>query len=226
MSRGYNKIFMILGSDHNSYVARLKIAAEMLGYNPDKFHIFLQQIIKLTKNGAEFKMSKRSGNSLTIQDMLETIGKDASRWFLVSTTLDTHLNIDVDKVTSKNNDNPVYYVQYAHARISQLLEKNKVTCIIVKKYDLLIKPEERELIMQIALYPHVIRNVSVNYEVHKLCNYLYQLARLYHNYYSNHKVNDASNQQLSNQRYTLSFCVKQVINNGLRILGIEPCEKM
>ncbi|MDR0674968.1 MAG: arginine--tRNA ligase, partial [Mycoplasmataceae bacterium] len=186
LSRGYDKIFNIWGSDHKSYADRMKIAIQLLGYSKDKVEILIMQMVRLVKNGAEFKMSKRSGNSLTLQDLLNTIGKDAARWYLVSQSLSTHLEIDVDKATKHSNDNPLYYVQYAHARIHQLLDKTHYD--IPSTFNLLNSPTERHLINLLHYFKHTIQTIARNYETHKMTLYLTNLAKSFHVFYANNKI--------------------------------------
>ncbi|MDR2636453.1 MAG: arginine--tRNA ligase [Mycoplasmataceae bacterium] len=223
--RGYDKIFDILGADHASYVKRLAISIEMLGSPQDKLQVLIQQMVKLTKNGEEFKMSKRSGNSLTIIDLIKTIGRDAARWFLVSTSLDSHLEIDVDKVKSNDTNNPIYYVQYAHARINQIILKNN-KLKLTNKYDLLNLDIEREIKLHILYYKNTLIQISKKYDVHSLCNYLVYLARLFHSYYASNRVIDENKNKLSSQRLAFVKLIKNVLADGLTILGIEPTDKM
>jgi arginyl-tRNA synthetase len=178
LSRGYDKIFNIWGSDHKSYADRMKIAIQLLGYRKDQLETLIMQMVRLVKDGQEFKMSKRSGNSLTLQDLLDTIGKDAARWYLVSQSLSTHLEIDVTKATSQNNDNPLYYVQYAHARVNQLSNNTKFEQ--PKSFDLLTTPSEVALINMLHFYKHTIEVISTSYEVNKMTLYLTNLAKAFH----------------------------------------------
>jgi arginyl-tRNA synthetase len=170
-------------------------------------------------------MSKRSGNSLTIIDLIKTIGRDAARWFLVSTSLDSHLEIDVDKVKSNDTNNPIYYVQYAHARINQIILKNN-KLKLTNKYDLLNLDIEREIKLHILYYKNTLIQISKKYDVHSLCNYLVYLARLFHSYYASNRVIDENKNKLSSQRLAFVKLIKNVLADGLTILGIEPTDKM
>jgi arginyl-tRNA synthetase len=202
----------------------MKIAIQLLGYSKDSLEILIMQMVRLVKDGAEFKMSKRSGNSLTLQDLLDTIGKDAARWYLVSQALSTHLEIDVEKATKKSNDNPLYYVQYAHARINQLLVKGEFT--LPRNFDLLTLPAERNLINMLHYFKHTIQSVAHSYETQKITLYLTNLAKTFHTFYANHKIIDSTNQDLSQQRFYLAQAVKQVLKNGLDLIGIVAVDKM
>jgi arginyl-tRNA synthetase len=169
-------------------------------------------------------MSKRSGNSLTLQDLLQAIGKDTARWYLVSQSLDSHIEIDVNKATSNSNDNPIYYVQYAHARINQLQNNGKFTK--PRNFDLLKTDIEHELMILLMYYKHAIESIAINNEVQKLPTYLLLLSKTFHSFYSNNKIIDNNNIELSSQRYHLSLCVKQILANGLKLMKIKPLDKM
>lgn len=224
MSRGYDKSINIWGSDHKSYADRMKIAMKLAGFNPDDLVILIMQMVRLIKNGEEFKMSKRTGNSLTLKDLLNTIGKDASRWYLVSQPISTHLEIDVDKVVSQNNNNPLYYVQYAYARINQIL--NKAEYLVPESFNLLNDELEHELVSLISIYENTLAKISESFEVNILTLYLTNLAKTFHAFYAKFKVIDENNMKLSAQRYYLTKCVQAVIGSGLKLLGIKPMEKM
>ncbi|MDR0545647.1 MAG: arginine--tRNA ligase [Mycoplasmataceae bacterium] len=224
LSRGYNKIFNIWGADHKAYSQDIKIAMEMLGFKAEKIEILIMQMVRLVKNKQEFKMSKRSGVSLTVQDLLDTIGKDAARWYMVAQAMTSHIEIDVDKATKKSNDNPLYYVQYAYARINQMCAKASYE--LPKNFYLLTNDYERDLIGWLNIYQPTLIAISKSCEVHKLCGYLLNLARSFHAFYTNNIIIDKNNEPLSSQRYYLAKAVKQVIANGLKLIGVSAWEKM
>ena len=172
----------VWGADHYSYITRMKAAMECLGIDKDKLIIICMQMVKLLKDGKEFKMSKRSGTSLTTRDLIDSIGKDAARWFLVSQSCNNHIEIDVDVATKKDNNNPLYYVQYAHARANQLLEKKVLERPM--NFNNLNSEIEREIINELSYFKYTIENCAITYEPYKLTVYLYNLAKLFHNYYS------------------------------------------
>ena len=225
LSRGYNKIFNIWGADHTSYADRMNIAMKILGHNPDKLVTLVMQMVRLVKDGKEFKMSKRSGNSLTLDDLVKAIGKEPARWYLVSQPMSSHLEIDVDKAINNNNNNPLYYVQYAHARINQILSKIE-RVDLPKNFDLLTSDIEREIIVNLHSYVTTIRKIASSYEVNVLTIYLYNLAKLFHSYYASNKIIDLNNMELTKQRYWLAFCIKTVIANGLALMDIKAANKM
>ena len=213
----------VWGADHYSYITRMKAAMECLGIDKDKLVIICMQMVKLLKDGKEFKMSKRTGTSLTTRDLIDSIGKDAARWFLVSQSCNNHIEIDVDVATKKDNNNPLYYVQYAHARANQLLEKKVLERPM--NFNNLNSEIEREIINELSYFKYTIENCAITYEPYKLTVYLYNLAKLFHNYYSNNKVFDNTNVN-ANEQYYLIKAIKQVIQNGLLILGISAPNKM
>lgn len=218
-----NYLINIWGADHYSYIKRMKIAVQCLGYNPDDLTVVCMQMVKLMKDGQPYKMSKRSGQSLTTRDLIEAIGKDAARWYLVSQSADNHIVIDVNEATNKNNNNPIFYVQYAHARANQLL--NKEALPKPKTFAGLDSELEHSIISELEFFKFTIENCAKTFEPYKLTVYLLNLAKLFHSYYSNTKVFDKNNPKASEQYYLIK-AVKQVIHNGLLILGITPVDKM
>ncbi|RXY96942.1 arginine--tRNA ligase [Malacoplasma penetrans] len=218
-----DKIFNIWGADHASYVDRMTVALQCLGFKKDIMHVIVMQMVKLTKNGKEFKMSKRSGNSLTLRDLINAIGVDNSRWELISQAAESHIEIDVEKFTSADSTSNLSYVLYAYSRIQKILEKNESLLKESKSYntDLLTNLKEKDMIAMLFYYPQTIANIAKSYEVHKIPIFLYTLANLLHSYYSEVKIIDESNKELLIQRLHLLQCVNQVIKNGLKLLDIE-----
>ncbi len=221
-----NTIFNIWGADHKSYVDRMSIALQCLGFKKDIMHVIIMQMVRLTKNGEEYKMSKRSGNSLTIKDLLNAIGKDSSRWALVSQTSATQIEIDVDKFSSQTHDNNLYYVLYAYARICQIINKSRINIDKEVNSDLLTTLKEQELINLIAYYPCTIETISNSYEVNKIVNYLHLLSQVFHAYYNETKILDKSDQVLLKQRILLLHSLKNTLASGLGLLNITPEEKI
>lgn len=226
MSRGYTKIFNIFGADHNTYVTSMKAAIGCLGHNPNKLHVLIMQMVKLTKDGQEFKMSKRTGQSLTLRDLINTMGVDGARWSLVSQASDTHLEIDVSKFTSQTQDNHLFYVLYTYARICKILLKaSKMKINFSKSVNKLNSLLERELINNIYYYPHTVQNVSQFYEVQKIPTFLYNFATLFNSYYNETKILDGDVDSIS-QRLLLLSSVKAVIASGLGLMNIKPKSKI
>lgn len=220
------KLIAIWGSDHYSYITRMKIALQALGYKAEQLEIACMQMVRLVKNGEEFKMSKRTGQSLTLIDLVNAIGKDAARWFLLSTSISTHLELDVDIATQQDSKNPIYYVEYAHARANTLL--NKAPKINKKEINtnLLELDIEKEILSELNYYEICIENAAKNLEPHKVTNYVYNLAKLFHNYYNNVQILNIENEELKKQRIALVYATKNIIRNALDILGIEAYIKM
>ncbi|XQP55765.1 MAG: arginine--tRNA ligase [Mycoplasmoidaceae bacterium] len=224
LSRGYDKIFNIWGADHKSYVDRMSTAIQMLGFKKEQMHVCIMQMVQLTKNGQEFKMSKRTGNSFTTIDLINLIGKDAARWYLVNQSLDSHITIDIEKAGKKNNENGLFYVQYAYVRIKQILAKVQVKKF--KAMNLLTHNIEKELINQMFFFMPTIENIGKTYEVHKMCLYLTNLAKLFHTYYEQVRIGDGQDKDLIGQRLYLIDCVATVIKNGLKLIGVNVVDKM
>ncbi|MCF0218032.1 MAG: arginine--tRNA ligase [Malacoplasma sp.] len=220
------KMFNIWGADHKSYVDRVTISLKCLGHKDDILHVIILQMIRLTKNGQEFKMSKRTGNSLTLRDLVNTIGVDSARWVLVSQTAATQIEIDVDKFNKQTHDNNLYYVLYAYARICQLLNKVNFEADCQVNWNLLTNPKEKELINNLIFYPTVIESISSSYEANKLNNFLFQLSQVLHSYYNEIKIKDEKDLELKKARCALFACVKDTIKSGLHLLDIEPSEKI
>ncbi|MCV3754171.1 arginine--tRNA ligase [Ureaplasma zalophigenitalium] len=215
----------LFGTDHLGYITRLKAGVSCFGFNPDNLIILTSQIMKLTKNNEEFKLSKRSGQSLTIRDLIEVIGPNALRWFLGSSSINTHVVIDVDVALAKDNNNPLFYVQYAHARCFSLLDKNKDIVHQVNA-DLLVHEKERALLDQLHYFKKTISVAMQTFSMHKIANYLYELANLLHNYYANIKIIDRDNLPLTSARLGLIYAIKQVLKNGLALLKIPADDEM
>ena len=225
--RGYDTLINLWGADHHSYVKRMKCAMEALGYDPDRLVVDLIQMVRMVSNGVEVKMSKRTGNAITIRELCEDVGVDAARWFFVSKELNTQMDFDMDLAKQKNNDNPVYYVQYAYTRMFNILHKEGTPEFTpVEHYDLLNDPKEIELTKQIAEFPKKVEEAAKNRAVNCICNYCYDLAKLFHSYYNSCRVNDPSNPALTNQRLGLVSAAMITMKNALDLIGVSAPEKM
>ena len=225
--RGYDTLINLWGADHHSYVKRMKCAMEALGYDPDRLVVDLIQMVRMVSNGVEVKMSKRTGNAITIRELCEDVGVDAARWFFVSKELNTQMDFDMDLAKQKNNDNPVYYVQYAYTRMFNILHKEGTPEFTpVEHYDLLNDPKEIELTKQIAEFPKKVEEAAKNRAVNRICNYCYDLAKLFHSYYNSCRVNDPSNLALTNQRLGLVSAAMITMKNALDLIGVSAPEKM
>ncbi len=223
-THGTKYVINIWGADHYSYIVRMRAALLALGYQDEQFKVICMQMVRLLKDGKEFKMSKRTGNSLTCRDLIDTLSKDVARWFLVSQSANSHIEIDVDVATKKDNSNPYFYVQYAHARGTALLKKEKID-MPTNDFQYLISDVEREIINELHYFQYTIQNAASTYEPYKLSVYLINLAKLFHNFYTNTKILDANN-PAQKEQIALVKAVCQVIKNALAILGIEALERM
>ncbi len=235
--RGFDWVINIWGADHHGHIARMKGALEALGYDPDKLTVIIMQLVRLYRNGEIARMSKRTGRAVTLADIVEEVGKDAARFFFNLRSADTHLDFDLDLAIKQSDDNPVYYVQYAHARISSILRQakeqgvdipnvNNLTQNDVNKYaNLLIEESEIELIKKLADFPGEIKLAADNLAPYRITVYSQELASAFHSFYNKCRVlTDA--QDLTTARLLLVMAVQQVIKNALAILGISAPDRM
>ena len=223
--RGYDELIDILGADHHGYIARLKAGIEIMGYNPGALKVLIVQIVRLMENGEEVKMSKRTGNAVTIRELCEDVGVDVARYFFISKPIDSHLDFDLSLARKQSADNPVYYIQYAYARIASILSRDN-SFILKDEYPLLINDKEIELIKLLDAFPKEIEDIAKSKEVNKLCNYVYKLAQNFHSYYNENRVIDESNKDLTVERLSLLKAISIVLKTSLELLGVEAKEKM
>ena len=221
--RGYDKIINIWGADHHGYIARVKASITALGHNSDKLEILLVQFANLFRNGEKIAMSTRSGSFVTLKELREEVGNDAARFFYILRKSDQHMDFDLDLAKSKTNENPVFYIQYAHARICSVLAK--VDEYTTPDLSLLGNKYEQALIKQLGRYASMVKNAALNYEPHVLAYYLKDLASSFHSYYNNcdFLIDDNT---LQASRLQLIIATRQIIRNGLGILGVSTPNKM
>ena len=222
--RGYDKLIDVFGADHHGYINRLKAALTMLGEDADKLEIKILQMVRLLKGGEEIKLSKRTGKTLTLADLLSEVGVDAARYFFSSRSLDTQLDFDMDLATSKTNENPVYYVSYAHARICSILnEYNKETTNT--DYKTLDSVYAYNLATKIYEFSEVVSVSALKEQPHIVTNYVYELAQCFHTFYAHEKVlTDDTNYTLD--RINLIKACKITIKNALSLIGVNAPDKM
>jgi len=228
-SRGYNKVINIWGADHHGYIARVKAAIQAMGEDPERLEILLVQFANLFRNGKKVSMSTRSGSFVTLRQLREEVGNDAARFFYVMRRTEQHMDFDLDLAKSQSNENPVFYIQYAHARIytvmNKLIEKGfsalntSINCSSLKE------EHEIDLMIDLSRYSEALLNSALQREPHQLVNYLKQLASDFHGYYNAHAFLVDDN-ELRNARLTLISAVAQVLKNGLKILGVSAPESM
>ena len=232
--RGFNLCIYMLGADHHGYVGRIKALAACAGDDPEKdVEVLIGQMVKIIEDGAELKLSKRAGTIITLEELVEKVGTDAARYTLIRFPTDTPMVMDVDLLRKNTNENPVYYVQYAHARICAVLRNAKELGINygLKFYapELLNHERERELVGLLAQYPKVLLSAAQLRQPHRVARYIEELAAQYHRFYNDCRVlplGDEKVSDLNSARATLSQATAQVISNGLDLLGVNAPEKM
>ncbi len=229
VTRGFDKAIDILGADHHGYIARMKAALTALGVDADKLDIVIMQMVRLVRNGETVKLSKRSGKAITLATLLDEIPMDAARFFFNLRDPDTHLEFDLDLAVEESSKNPVFYVQYAHARICRMLEKLTEDGIAPEKLpaDKLKYTEEAELavIRQLAALPDAINEAAKAYNPSKITRYVYDLAQLFHKFYDSCKIKGEA-PEIAGSRLALCIAVKTVIKNMLDMLKVDAPEKM
>ena len=229
--RQFKKLINIWGADHHGYVARVKAAMAALGLDPNQLEILLLQMVSLFRNGELVKMSKRTGQAITLNELIEEVGTDAARYFFIMRSLDTQLDFDLDLAKSHSNENPVYYIQYANARIfsiyKQIAENGDVFDMTWKntKWDKLKEERELALIKKMAAYPEEIRKAAADRAPHRIAHFVYEMAGLFHAFYNNCHIIQ-SDKELEEARLALVTAVQITIANCLAVLGISAPETM
>jgi arginyl-tRNA synthetase len=231
LERGFEHLMYVWGADHHGYITRLRAALIALGGPPERFEVLLMQIVSLFRGGEKAKMSKRSGDYVTLRDLRKEVGNDAARLFYVMRSNDQHLDFDMELAKSRSNENPVYYIQYAHARVSSVLRQlnerglrhdvaHGIACLGRLK-----EPQELQLIKRISAYPEVIKQCAAQRAPHSLVHYLRDLANDFHTYYSAHQfiVEDGG---ARDARLNLALATQIVIRNGLALLGVSAPDTM
>jgi len=225
--RGYGNIINVWGADHHGHVSRLKAALTALGLEPSRFNVVLIQFVRLMRGGEEVSMSKRAGSYVTMRDVVNEVGADVMRFFLLMRSSESHLDFDLDLAKKESSENPVYYIQYAYARISSLFRKAEEEKLSdsVESINLLNKSEDIELVKKLLMYPEIVEESARLYAPHKLAYYLQELASEFHAYYNKFRIVD-NDRELSKARLYLVRCVQTVLSNGLGLLGITAPERM
>lgn len=229
--RGSDLCIYMLGADHHGYIGRLKAVAAALGENPDTVEVLIGQMVNLVKDGQPMRMSKRAGTVITLEDLVDAIGVDAARYVLIRSSVNSPIDIDLGLWASASNENPVYYVQYAHARLSALA-RNAADLGLqsdLGHLDLLSHDREATLMRTIGEFPRVLKTAAALREPHRVCRYLEDLAGDYHRFYDSCRVlpmGDEEHSDLHRARLALCAATRQVISNGLQILGVSAPERM
>ncbi|MDR1160118.1 MAG: arginine--tRNA ligase [Syntrophomonadaceae bacterium] len=228
--RGFDRIINIWGADHHGHVLRMKGAVQALGYDPDKLEIILMQLVRLYRDGELVRMSKRTGTTVSLDELLDEVGVDAARFAFVLRSPDSHLDFDLELAKQKNMENPVYYVQYAHARICSVFRQAQALGADIPKWDEIdvayLKEEaEKEILRKIADFPEEIETAAQSCAPHRIARYVLDLAGLFHSYYNHYRVlNDDAD--LQNARLLLLYVIKVTIYNALQIIGVDAPEQM
>ena len=225
LSRGFDKLVDVLGADHHGYINRMKSALMMHGYQPDILDIELIQMVRFLKNGQEFKASKRSGDAITLRDVCEEVGVEAMRYFFALRAPSSHLDFDMDLAKEQSSNNPVYYAQYAHARLCSILEQGKDIPIDIDAKSL-AATSEINLLKHLASFPNLILDAAKEMAPYKITNYIHDLAGLIHEFYTECRVIDRNNMDVSASRLALCQASKQVMKNALDLIGVSAPEHM
>ena len=245
LRRGYDLLIDVWGADHHGYIPRMQAVVQAYGHPKERLHVVLVQLVKLLRAGVEVKMSKRTGSFVTMREVIDEVGADAAKFFFLMRDSRTHLDFDLDLAKQRSADNPVYYVQYAHARISSLLRvagTRGIDCPPAADADLsvLTDPDELGLIRKLSAYPDILQTSASAFEPHRMTYYLQQLAALLHTFYNKHRILPPAGLQEAGEaepveeltpkktaaRLVLMRGVQQVIRNGLSVLGISAPEQM
>lgn len=225
INRGYEEVIDVLGADHHGYINRLKAAITMLGKNSDIIDIRILQMVRLIKDGQELKLSKRTGKTITLTDLVNEIGVNATRYFFASRSLDTNMDFNIDLALKQSNENPVYYIEYANARICSILKNYKKKLEKHDKYTTLDNELAYIILSKLLDFEDVVISSSQRKEPHLIANYVYDLATLFHSYYTQEKI-ITEDEVATAERINLIVAIQIVIQNALDLLGIIPREEM
>ena len=229
--RGYTRSIYMLGADHHGYISRLRAAAAAMGYNPNNVEVLIGQLVNLVRDGEAVRMSKRAGTIITLDDLVEAIGIDAARYSLVRSSVDSTLDIDLTLWANQSNENPVYYVQYAHARLCSLAKKAAAVGVTADNPDLSLLTEDHEgtLIRTLGEYPTVVKAAAELREPHRIARYIEELAGTFHRFYDTCQILPKAGEQaqpIHTARLALATATRQVIANALGLLGVTAPEQM
>ncbi|CAN2248757.1 arginine--tRNA ligase [Bacillus vallismortis] len=229
LDRGFDKLINVWGADHHGYIPRMKAAIEALGYEKGTLEVEIIQLVHLYKNGEKMKMSKRTGKAVTMRDLIEEVGLDAVRYFFAMRSADTHMDFDLDLAVSTSNENPVYYAQYAHARICSMLrqgEEQGLKPAADLDFSHVQSEKEYDLLKTIGGFPEAVAEAAEKRIPHRVTNYIYDLASALHSFYNAEKVIDPENEEKSRERLALMKATQITLNNALQLIGVSAPEKM
>jgi len=227
--RGFDRVINVWGADHHGHVARMKGAIKALGYDEDRLDILLMQLVRLYRGGIVVRMSKRTGTTVSLDELIEEVGKDAARFFFVMRSPDSQMDFDLDLAKEKGQDNPVYYVQYAHARIQSIFRQAAAAGVVIKAVEevdfSVLGNEELQLLRKIADFPEEIAIVARTMTPQRIARYILDLAGLFHSFYNHHRVLN-ENKSLQDARMLLMEATRVTIKNALNILGVSAPDQM
>ena len=225
MSRGFDQLIDVLGADHHGYINRMKSALMMHGYKAESLEIELIQMVRFIKDGVEMKASKRTGDSITLREICEDVGVDAMRYFFAMRAASAHMDFDMNLALEQSSNNPVYYAQYAHARLCSILEQGKDIPVNIEASKL-EKQSEMALLKFLANFPNVVNDAAKERAPYKITNYIHDLAGLIHEFYTECRVIDRDNIDISSSRLALCKASEQVMKNALNLIGVNAPEHM
>lgn len=225
INRGYEEIIDVLGADHHGYINRLKAALTILEKDSNILNIKILQMVRLIKDGSELKLSKRTGKTITLMDLVDEIGVNATRYFFSSHSLDTSMDFNIDLALKQTNENPVYYIEYANARICSVLKKYNKNLNNINNYKYLESTEINNILTKLIEFPDIVITASNRKEPHQITNYVYELATLFHSFYAKEKI-ITDNELETQEKINLLLAIQIVIQNALNLLGIIPREEM
>ena len=227
MERGYPTMVDLWGADHHSYVTRMQAALTALGYPKGTLSVDLIQMVRMVEDGVEVKMSKRTGNAITLRDLCEDVGVDAARWFFVSKDISSQMDFDMKQAAAKDNDNPVYYAQYAYSRMCSILKKEDIPDFHREdSYDGLTDEKELLLLKMMGEFPGLVAKAARMRKPNIVADYILSLVKLYHSYYNSTRVNNPEDPELTNQRLGLVKALQVTLRNALELLGVTAPESM
>ncbi len=229
LERGFEKLINIWGADHHGYIPRMKAAIEALGYDREALEVEIIQLVHLYKNGEKMKMSKRTGKAVTMRDLIDEVGLDAVRYFFAMRSADTHMDFDLDLAVSQSNENPVYYSQYAHARIWSILRsaaEHDLIFDIGADFKHIQSEKEIDLLKKLGEFPLAVAEAAQKRMPHRISNYIFELASVFHSFYNAEKVLDLENKEKTVARLSLIKTVQITLKNALALIGVSAPEKM
>ena len=222
-NRKFDRLIDVLGSDHHGYIHRLKSSLEILGYDTSKLDIKILQMVRLIKNGEEVKLSKRTGKTITLNELIDEVGVNASRYFFASKSLDTQMDFDLDLAVKKSNENPIYYIEYANARISSIIRNKEEEYI--NSFSTIDNELAYTILNKLVQFEDVVIASASKGLPHLVANFLYELASLFHSYYSTEKI-VTDDDVYTKERIALIRAIKIVMNNAANMLGLILREEM